>query len=155
DAGAKVNGAYETGFDEEEGYTALIAASESGDLESVQALLEAGADLHARSKCGITPLRAAASAHKPEVVQVLLDAGARREEVTEHFLEVLEFPGRLRQPSYRQAVKDLAQACGVKPKREDEFPEGVLFDLSKSPLTEALIPERVRRLVPQILANGG
>lgn len=54
------------------GWTALHEASAVGDLEVVRLLLEAGANVNARSKDGITPLHDAAySGHYQVREQVL------------------------------------------------------------------------------------
>ena len=60
------------------GETALIAACTAGQLEIVNLLIEAGADVNAitSTKSGITPLIGASLAGKSKVVEVLLAAGA-------------------------------------------------------------------------------
>lgn len=55
---------------------ALIAAAERGDIETVQSLLEQGADVHTSNASGVTPLIAAAYQNHIDVAQVLIDAGA-------------------------------------------------------------------------------
>ena len=54
----------------------MLAASYNENAAVVQALLDAGADLEARTEYGVTPLMLAASNNESSVVQALLDAGA-------------------------------------------------------------------------------
>lgn len=63
-------------IDVEEVNMNLIAAAESGDLETVKQLLEEGADVQAANANGVTPLIAAAYQNHVEVAKVLIDAGA-------------------------------------------------------------------------------
>ena len=59
------------------GYNPLHSAAESGQTEAVQALLDFGADLEARSYYGgKTPLHLAAQSGHLEVVQALFTNGA-------------------------------------------------------------------------------
>ena len=64
------------------GRSPLVSAllAEGGDLEKVRLLLDAGADVNARSPLwgeeGVTPLMAAAALAPPELVALLLDRGA-------------------------------------------------------------------------------
>ena len=73
---------------DEEGATAFLRASQSGDIELMKLLLEHGADPHIYTKLGVTPLAVAAgigwvegitSEHSPEqtveAVKLLLDLG--------------------------------------------------------------------------------
>jgi ankyrin repeat protein len=73
---------------DEEGATAFLRASQSGDVELMKLLLERGADPHIYTKLGVTPLAAAAgigwvegitSEHSPEqtleAVKLLLELG--------------------------------------------------------------------------------
>lgn len=71
----------ESGFDvnvidEEDGYTALLLASESGQRGVVEELVMAGAYLDAKDSFGRTPLYAAAVAGHKDVVEALGRAGA-------------------------------------------------------------------------------
>ena len=59
-----------------DGATALMAASTTGHLAVVQALLAAKADVNARMTNGATALMAAAAVGNRQVVRALLDAGA-------------------------------------------------------------------------------
>ncbi len=56
--------------------SALMAASTGGAPDTARALIEAGANVNARSSTGWTPLMSAASATNPAVVMLLLAAGA-------------------------------------------------------------------------------
>ncbi|MFN7144147.1 MAG: ankyrin repeat domain-containing protein [Myxococcota bacterium] len=58
-----------------EGRTALHHAAE-GDLAAVEALVEGGADIDARTKAGATPLYLAVRANRYEIARYLLDRGA-------------------------------------------------------------------------------
>ena len=70
-AGADVNAA------RGDGITALHLAAEQGDIEAVQALIDAGADLDAGTRIGhYTPLHLAARGGHGAVVTLLLEAGA-------------------------------------------------------------------------------
>ena len=67
DAGQKLEG----------GWTALMLAALEGQTEAVRLLLEAGADVHAKSNDGTTALITAVSEGHPEIVELLRKAGAR------------------------------------------------------------------------------
>jgi hypothetical protein len=58
------------------GRTALMCAVESGRIDPVRLLLEAGADPNAQDAEGNTALRLATTVASPGVVKLLLDAGA-------------------------------------------------------------------------------
>jgi ankyrin repeat protein len=58
------------------GFTALMAASESGDPEIARTLLAAKADINAKTDDGRTALMEASISGNPEVVIALLNAGA-------------------------------------------------------------------------------
>jgi ankyrin repeat protein len=62
---------------------AIHAASASGSLSIVRALLEAGADVNALQEKGFTPLHEAAATGKLELLRLLLDHGANAELQTE------------------------------------------------------------------------
>ncbi|MBO9492599.1 ankyrin repeat domain-containing protein [Thalassotalea sp. G20_0] len=55
----------------------LLDAASQGNLASVKALLEQGADIESEDQCGRTPLCLAVKSENLDVVNVLLDAGAR------------------------------------------------------------------------------
>lgn len=56
--------------------TDLVNAIANGSLQYIQALIDAGADIHAKSTMGLTPLHTAASRGRIDVVQILVRAGA-------------------------------------------------------------------------------
>jgi ankyrin repeat protein len=58
------------------GYTVLMAAAYSGDLDAVTWLVERGADVKARSEAGCTALNGAAVSGNAAIVKLLLDRGA-------------------------------------------------------------------------------
>jgi ankyrin repeat protein len=55
-----------------------MLAAEGGQIEAVEALLEAGADLKGKGKDGRTALMRAAGGRHTRVVELLKDAGARK-----------------------------------------------------------------------------
>jgi ankyrin repeat protein len=58
------------------GYTVLMAAAYSGDLDAATWLVEHGADVRVRSEAGCTALNGAAVSGNPALVKLLLDRGA-------------------------------------------------------------------------------
>lgn len=62
---------------------AIHAASASGNLSIVRALLEAGADVNAPQEKGFTPLHEAAATGKLDLLRILLSHGANLEQKTE------------------------------------------------------------------------
>ena len=55
----------------------MLAAGNNPNPEVLKALLEAGADVNAKNKDGVTPLMPAAGSNpNPEVLKALLEAGA-------------------------------------------------------------------------------
>jgi ankyrin repeat protein len=56
--------------------TALIFAAAMGSVELVQALLDRGADINAKTNLGATALRLAAAQHHRAIVQLLRARGA-------------------------------------------------------------------------------
>lgn len=56
--------------------SALLAATENGDITTVQAMLDNGADVNARDEDGATALILAACTGRDEVLEILLDNGA-------------------------------------------------------------------------------
>src|SRR5207253_1388094 len=65
------------------GQTALMWAAAEGHVEVVEALLKAGADLHARLASGFTPFLFAVREGQKGVVRTLLKAGADVNEAIE------------------------------------------------------------------------
>lgn len=61
------------------GWTPLIFAARSGNLEAVNALLDAGADIHAVDHHGSTALHRAAFGGHRQVIRALVDAAAELE----------------------------------------------------------------------------
>jgi len=61
----------------DDGKTALHAASAKGNEDAVQVLLSAGADVHAKDCHGTTALHCACSSGHASIVRQLLDAGAK------------------------------------------------------------------------------
>ena len=74
--GAKVNAVEKGNFDERN-WTALMHAAARGNVDSVTALIKAGADLHARDDRGRTPLITAVRKKNTKVASALVAAGAR------------------------------------------------------------------------------
>lgn len=64
---------------EDRGARATHLAANFGELEMLNLLLDAGADIEARDQKGQTPLLLAAATNNTEVVKVLLDRGADKE----------------------------------------------------------------------------
>ncbi|MBN1902749.1 ankyrin repeat domain-containing protein [Candidatus Sumerlaeota bacterium] len=60
----------------EDGFNALIIASNTGQIDSVRHLLSLGANLNSETKKGWTPLLCAAVSGHQEIVKILLDRGA-------------------------------------------------------------------------------
>jgi ankyrin repeat protein len=58
------------------GYTVLMAAAYSGDLEAATWLVEHGADVNARSEAGCTALHGASVSGNAAILKLLLDRGA-------------------------------------------------------------------------------
>jgi ankyrin repeat protein len=69
--GAKIDG-----IESARGQNAMMWAAAEGHTAVVKALLEAGADIHARSKSGFTPLLFSAQRGDTETTKLLLTAGA-------------------------------------------------------------------------------
>src|SRR5437867_372861 len=61
---------------EADGTTALHWAVRRGDLDSIDALLQAGAQVSAATRYGVTPLYAACVNGNPAIIERLLKAGA-------------------------------------------------------------------------------
>jgi hypothetical protein len=71
EAGANVNAVPKEGLESPLGY-----AAQTGDADSIEALIKAGAKVDAKSSDGATPLMQAARRCSPQAVRVLLKAGA-------------------------------------------------------------------------------
>ncbi len=61
---------------EASGYEGLLKAAHEGDVDSIQSLLDAGADLHSKDSAGRTALHVAAFASHHEVLMALAESGA-------------------------------------------------------------------------------
>lgn len=83
DAGADLNAVNSSGW------TALMAAAETGDAELVGALLKAGANPNAQNQIGRTPLMMAAHDGHSEIVSLLLDANVDINAVDMHGFSAL------------------------------------------------------------------
>jgi ankyrin repeat protein len=88
------------------GFTALMAAALSGGLESVQDLLDQGADVHARTPTGYTALYAAAQTGNAAIVELLIDRGA---DVNAHY-DVTNSNGDFGTPALTSSLRGHA-AC--------------------------------------------
>jgi ankyrin repeat protein len=80
--------------DEEIDDTPLIGAARSCAAKAIKVLLDAGANIHARNKAGVTALMAAASPRygmSPEVVELLLKGGANPMDRDRHGRDALDF----------------------------------------------------------------
>ena len=77
-----------------------------------KALLELGADVHARDKVGATPLHFAAKCSKnPDIVEALLDAGANHQAKTKNGhtpLDLIEKNEALEDTQTRWRLNDLS-----------------------------------------------
>ncbi len=90
----------------------LSHAAAQGDLELVQRLLEAGADVNGTDAWGHTPLLSACWAGHKEIVQVLLERGADPTATTPRGWTGIRFANRVGHPE----IVDLLKAAGA----EDE-----------------------------------
>ena len=64
---------------EENGYTALHCAAESGQAEVTELLVKKGADVEARTNKGVTPLQIAESLHYVGITRILFQGDATKE----------------------------------------------------------------------------
>ena len=94
---------------QEEPETSIWEASVTGDLDAVQAHIDAGTDLNRLSEAGETPLHYAVSKKQSEVVEVLLDAGAETD--IENSLE--ETPLDIAIASRQENIIDLLLDAGA------------------------------------------
>lgn len=68
----RLNGRYNSDW----GSTPLILAARSGGVDTVQALVGAGANVNAKNDLGVTPLHCAVDAGDPRTIELLLSRGA-------------------------------------------------------------------------------
>jgi ankyrin repeat protein len=87
----------------------LSNAAAQGDLELVQQLLEAGADVNNTDSWGHTPLISACWAGHKKIVQVLLDHGADVTTTTPRGWTALRFATKLSHPE----IEELLKAAGA------------------------------------------
>ena len=64
---------------DENGYTALHCAAESGQAEVTELLVKKGADVEARTNKGVTPLQIAESLHYVGITRILFQGDATKE----------------------------------------------------------------------------
>ncbi len=82
---------------DQDGYTALMRAARSGEIQAMQAQLTQGADVHARSPRGSTPLMFAVEGGLP-AVNLLLSKGARIDEESANGMTALAWAVSLQRP---------------------------------------------------------
>ncbi|KAH7428538.1 hypothetical protein KP509_09G006000 [Ceratopteris richardii] len=78
---------------DEEGWTPLHSAVSCGQLSIMEILLQAGADVSAKTTGGRTPLHYAASKGHTKIAEVLVASGANINEKDMHSLDVLHCIG--------------------------------------------------------------
>jgi ankyrin repeat protein len=76
DVGAHIKGGIDVNMKDKEGYSALLIATEKGDIDMVKLLLEKGADVNARDIDGYTALMYVAYNGNLEIAKLLLEHGA-------------------------------------------------------------------------------
>ncbi|MSR18398.1 MAG: DUF1573 domain-containing protein [Phycisphaerales bacterium] len=92
--------------DQVTGDTALLRAVRSGKPQSVKLLIEAGADVNAVNRQGLTPLLIAAGTGTPEKLQLLLDARADMGAMNSQGMDAKELAKR-RSDQNAEAVRTL------------------------------------------------
>ncbi|WP_160153570.1 ankyrin repeat domain-containing protein [Microbulbifer sp. ALW1] len=75
------------------GDTPLHIVSNWGDVEAIEILISAGADINAVGESGFTPLHCAAEQNRPKAIEVLLRLGANilKDEDGSTPMEIAEF----------------------------------------------------------------
>ena len=79
---------------DEDGYTALHCAVESGHADVIEFLVKKGADVEARTSKGVTALQIAESLHYAGITRVLIHGGASRDGVAQSVVPALQSPFR-------------------------------------------------------------
>jgi uncharacterized protein len=74
--GAVIQGGIDVNMKDKEGYSALLIATENGDIDMVKLLLEKGADVNATDIDGYTSLMYVAYNGNLEIAKLLLEHGA-------------------------------------------------------------------------------
>lgn len=121
--GADVNSDYR-------GQTPVIWAARQGDLNAIEILAEAGADLNAVSDSGETVI--SRSFDQPELITGLLVLGATPRPCDAPIVELTEFPQRAERAEFRALVAALEQATGH-PGRMHEFGRGTFTVVLPTP----------------------
>ncbi|HVX84177.1 MAG TPA: ankyrin repeat domain-containing protein [Phycisphaerae bacterium] len=129
---------------DEVGWTALMRAAATGDVEQVRALLAAGADKNASDANGITALQAAAGQGHLTVVQALVAAGVDLE--AKDCTESTALQCALRQG--RVDAVDALVAAGARIMLEEREA------LAKRKAYEASVPTASARLAPALVLRG-
>jgi ankyrin repeat protein len=93
----------------EHGWTLLMVAAASGRIPIVNALLDAGADVHHQSPYGHTPLIAATFMGRGQVMDLLMARGAQWEESS----AVLQLTEWLLDGKQRHKVEELMRSAGA------------------------------------------
>ncbi|MBQ1657787.1 MAG: ankyrin repeat domain-containing protein, partial [Rhodocyclaceae bacterium] len=117
----------------------MLTAAKQGGMETIHALLAAGAQINATDKHGRTPLMHAANYHNSAAVQSLLAAGADVRAKTKHGWTALRYATQRSDDHAAQTIKLLLAADA------GENPAGVL-------LAAALACDRER--IQSLLAAG-
>ena len=81
-------------MEQKRGRTPLMSAAFKGETQSVRQLIEAGADVNAKTNIDVgdrTPLMVASEAGREEVVKLLLEAGANIEDYDDNGSTALKY----------------------------------------------------------------